>query len=79
MCTSFLGSFDIPACEISQRVAIAVIGRSRVERQLAFARECGWRNPKFFATVGDAFGRDYHGLAPDGSEWGCTRRVDETW
>jgi predicted dithiol-disulfide oxidoreductase (DUF899 family) len=69
MCTSFLGSLDIPACDISQHVAIAVIGRSPVERQLAFARERGWRNLKFFATVGDDFARDYHGLAPDGSEW----------
>ena len=53
----------------TQRVAVAVIGRSPVERQLAFARERGWRNLKFYATVGDDFARDYRGLAPDGSEW----------
>ena len=69
MCTSFLGSIDIPARDISQRVAIAVIGRSPVERQLAFARERGWKHLKFYATVGDDFARDYRGLAPDGSEW----------
>ena len=69
MCTAFLGSIDIPARDISQRVAVAVIGRSPVERQLAFARERGWRNLKFYATVGDDFARDYRGLAPDGSEW----------
>jgi predicted dithiol-disulfide oxidoreductase (DUF899 family) len=69
MCTSFLGSMDIPAADIGQRVAFAVIGRSPVERQLAFARERGWRNLKFYASVGDDFARDYRGLAPDGSEW----------
>ena len=69
MCTSFLGSLDIPVRDISQRIAIAVIGRSPVERQLAFARERGWSNLKFYATVGDDFPRDYRGLAPDGSEW----------
>jgi predicted dithiol-disulfide oxidoreductase (DUF899 family) len=69
MCTSFLGSMDIPARDISQQVSIAVIGRSPVERQLAFARERGWQNLKFFATVGDDFARDYRGLAPDGNEW----------
>lgn len=69
MCTSFLGSLDIPVRDISQRIAIAVIGRSPVERQLAFARERGWSNLKFYATVGDDFARDYRGLAPDGSEW----------
>ena len=69
MCTSFLGSLDIPVRDISQRIAIAVIGRSPVERQLAFARERGWSNLKFYATVGDDFPRDYRGLAHDGSEW----------
>ncbi|MET3133037.1 putative dithiol-disulfide oxidoreductase (DUF899 family) [Oxalobacteraceae bacterium GrIS 1.11] len=69
MCTSLLGALEIPARDISQRIAIAVIGRSPVERQLAFARERGWRNLKFYAAVGDEFARDYRGLAPDGSEW----------
>eukprot|EP01034_Spumella_vulgaris_P040233 gene40233-49755_t len=69
MCTAFLGALDIPARDLTQRVALAVLGRSPVERQLAFARERGWRNLTFFATVGDDFARDYRGLAPDGSEW----------
>ncbi len=69
MCTSLLGSFDIPARDLTQRVALAVIGRSPVARQLAFARERGWRNLAFYETVGDDFARDYRGLAPDGSEW----------
>ena len=69
MCTAFLGSIDIPARDLSQRIAVAVIGRSPVERQQAFARERGWRNLRFFATVGDDFARDYRGLAPDGNEW----------
>ena len=47
MCTSFLGSIDIPARDLSQRVAVAVIGRSPVARQLAFARERGWKNLRF--------------------------------
>jgi len=68
MCTAFLGSLDVPSVDITQRVAVAVIGRSPVERQLAYARERGWRNLKFFATVGDDFARDYRGLTPDGDE-----------
>jgi predicted dithiol-disulfide oxidoreductase (DUF899 family) len=70
MCTSFLGSLDTPARDITQRVALAVLGRSPVERQEAFAHERGWRNLEFF-QVGDDFARDYRGLAPDGSEWGA--------
>lgn len=69
MCTAFIGSLDIPARDLSQHVALAVIGRSPVERQLAFARERGWKNLKFYATVGDRFARDYRGLAPNGEEW----------
>jgi predicted dithiol-disulfide oxidoreductase (DUF899 family) len=69
MCTSLLGSLDIPAIDLEQRVALAVIGRSPVARQLAFARERGWRNLRFYQCVGDDFPNDYRGLAPDGSEW----------
>jgi predicted dithiol-disulfide oxidoreductase (DUF899 family) len=69
MCTSLLGSLDIPAVDIEQRIALAVVGRSPVARQLAFARERGWRNLTFYPCVGDDFPNDYRGLAPDGSEW----------
>ncbi len=68
MCTSFVGSLDIPARDIEQRVALAIVGRSPVARQLAFARERGWRNLKFYQTIGDDFVRDYRGFLPDGSE-----------
>jgi predicted dithiol-disulfide oxidoreductase (DUF899 family) len=68
MCTSFIGSLDIPTVDIEQRVAIAILGRSPVARQLAFARERGWRNLKFYQTVGDDFARDYRAVMPDGSE-----------
>ncbi|HEY1328618.1 MAG TPA: DUF899 family protein [Casimicrobiaceae bacterium] len=69
MCTSILGSLDVPMRDIEQRVAFAVLGRSPVARQLAFARERGWTNLRFYQCVGDAFAKDYRGLAPDGSEW----------
>lgn len=68
MCTATLGSIDTPARDLSQRIAVAVIGRSPVARQMAFARERGWRNLRFF-QCSDDFARDYRALAPDGSEW----------
>ena len=68
MCTSFVGSLDIPAPDIEQRVAMVVLSRSPVSRQLEFARERGWRNLKFYQTVGDEFARDYRALQDDGSE-----------
>lgn len=69
MCTSFVGSLDIPAPDIEQRVAIAILSRSSVSRQLQFARERGWRNLTFYQTVGDDYARDYRVLQSDGSEW----------
>jgi predicted dithiol-disulfide oxidoreductase (DUF899 family) len=69
MCTSFLGSMDVPARDLEQRVAFAVFGRSPVARQLAFARERGWRNLQFYQTVGDDFAKDYRGLDAKGDEW----------
>jgi len=69
MCTSLVGSWDIPSVDVEQRVALAILGRSPVSRQLEFARERGWQHLKFYQTVGDDFARDYRGLADDGSEW----------
>lgn len=68
MCTSFVGSLDVPLPDIEQRLALAIVGRSPVARQLAFARERGWRNLKFYQIVGDDFARDYRGLTPEGDE-----------
>lgn len=67
MCTSFVGSLDQPARDIEQRVALAIIGRSPVERQLAFAKERGWTHLTFYQTVGEDFARDYR-LVVDGDE-----------
>lgn len=67
MCTSFVGSLDIPAPDIEQRLALAIIGRSPVERQLAVARERGWTHLNFYQAVGEDFARDL-GLVVDGSE-----------
>jgi predicted dithiol-disulfide oxidoreductase (DUF899 family) len=68
MCTNFLGPLDANAANLEQRVAVAVFGRSPVERQLAFRVERGWRNLKFYQTVGDDYALDFGGLDPD-SGW----------
>jgi predicted dithiol-disulfide oxidoreductase (DUF899 family) len=67
MCTSFVGSLDIPAPDIEQRVALAIVGRSPVERQMAVARERGWAHLNFYQTIGDDFARDY-GALTDGDQ-----------
>ncbi|MBA3896971.1 MAG: DUF899 family protein [Sphingomonadaceae bacterium] len=70
MCTNLLGPLDANAKDLMQRAALAVLGRSTVERQLAFAQERGWRALKFLQTVGDAYALDFGGLDPKtGWEW----------
>jgi predicted dithiol-disulfide oxidoreductase (DUF899 family) len=69
MCTAMLDAFDLPVRNIGQRVAFAVLGRSPVARQLAFARERGWRHLAFYQVEDDDFARAYRALGPDGDEW----------
>lgn len=69
MCTNLLGSVNGNAADIKQRVALKILGRSPVERQLAFAQERGWRDLDFVQTVGDDYARDIGVLTPEGDEY----------
>ncbi len=69
MCTNWLGSVNGNAADIKQRVALKILGRSPVARQIAFAVERGWEDLDFVQTVGDDFAKDAGLLQPDGSEW----------
>jgi predicted dithiol-disulfide oxidoreductase (DUF899 family) len=64
MCTATLGGLNGNAADIEQRVALAVTGRSTVERQIAFAQERGWRNLRFFQSRGDDWALKIGGLDP---------------
>ena len=81
MCTGFLGALDGNARDIRQRVALAVIGRSPIERQKAFKQERGWQGLPLYATTDESFARDYRGLVPrcprqDGDGRGRGRRAE---
>jgi predicted dithiol-disulfide oxidoreductase (DUF899 family) len=68
MCTNWLGAVNGNAADIKQRVALKILGRSPVERQLAFATERGWRHLDFVQTVGDDYANDLGLINADGSE-----------
>lgn len=68
MCTSMLSAWDGEARDIEQRVALAVIARSPIERLIAFKKERGWRNLKLYSDPSEEFSRDYHAIAPDGGD-----------
>ncbi len=68
MCTNWLGAVNGNAADIKQRVALKILGRSPVERQLAFAAERGWQDLDFVQTVGDDYANDLGLINEDGSE-----------
>lgn len=68
MCTNWLGAVNGNAADIKQRTALKILGRSPVERQLAFAAERGWKHLDFVQTIGDDYARDLKLLNDDGTE-----------
>jgi predicted dithiol-disulfide oxidoreductase (DUF899 family) len=68
MCTSLLGAWNGEARDIEQRVALAVVARSPLERLLAFRKERGWRDLKLYTDLNGLFSRDYHAISPDGGD-----------
>ena len=68
MCTNWLGSVNGNAADIAQRASLKIMGRSPVERQVAFAEERGWKNLTFVQTIGDDWARDLGLLNDDGTE-----------
>ena len=68
MCTSLLGAWNGEARDIEQRVGLAVIARSPIEKLVAFKKERGWRDLKLYSDPSGEFSRDYHAIAPDGSD-----------
>jgi predicted dithiol-disulfide oxidoreductase (DUF899 family) len=81
MCTNWLGSVNGNAADIAQRVSLKILGRSPVERQIAFAQERGWQHFDFVQTAGDDYANDLSLLNANGTEnpaFVVYRREDDT-
>jgi predicted dithiol-disulfide oxidoreductase (DUF899 family) len=68
MCTSLLSAWDGEARDVEQRIALAIVARSPIERLLAFRNERGWRNLKLYSDTSGDYSRDYHALTADGGD-----------
>ncbi|EIM27974.1 DUF899 family protein [Microvirga lotononidis] len=68
MCTNLLGALEGNGADIQQRMALAVVARSPIERLIAWKKERGWKNLKLYSDLNGLYSRDYHGVLPDGSE-----------
>lgn len=69
MCTSLLSAWDGEARDIEQRVALAVVARSPIERLVAFKKERGWRHLKLYSDTTGEFSRDYLAVGSDGADY----------
>ena len=68
MCTSFLDSLNGAAPHAIQRINLAVVAKSPIERIRAFARERGWRNLRLLSSAANSYNRDYHGETAEGAQ-----------
>jgi predicted dithiol-disulfide oxidoreductase (DUF899 family) len=69
MCTAMIDSLDGAATHVSQRVNLAVVAKSPLQRILSFARERGWRHVQLLSAEGNSYNRDYHGEDEGGKQW----------
>lgn len=65
MCTALLSCLDGNTDHLRQRIAVAIVGQSPIERQIAFKVERGWKNLPMFQDVNGKFSEDYAGLTAD--------------
>ena len=68
MCTSFLDALDGIAPHVMQRMNLAVVAKSPIQRLRAHARDRGWRHLRLLSSSGNTFNRDYAGENPDDSQ-----------
>lgn len=59
MCTSTLSNWEGTVSDLSQRISLAVIARSPIDRLTAFKGERGWRNLTFYCDTAGLYTRDY--------------------
>ena len=69
MCTSQLSAWDGEGADIQQRVALAIVGKSPIERQVAFKRERGWKHLKLYSSAGTTYNRDYKAEVNPGDDF----------
>jgi predicted dithiol-disulfide oxidoreductase (DUF899 family) len=59
MCTSFMGAFEGKIPDFRQRVAIAFVARSPIERLVEFKRARGWTQMPVFSDPSGEYTRAY--------------------
>ncbi|WP_114240832.1 DUF899 family protein [Dyella sp. C9] len=67
-CTSILDALDGQVPHLRQRINVAVVAKSPIQRVRHFARERGWRHLHLLSSAHNTYNSDYHGEAADGRQ-----------
>ena len=59
MCTSLLSAWDGEVRDIEQRIALAAVARSPIDRLIEFKKERGWRHLKIYSDLSGEYTRSY--------------------
>lgn len=68
MCSSILDALNGAAVHATERIGLAVVAKSPLERIRPFARERGWNRLRLLSAGGNDYNRDYHGEDEEGGQ-----------
>jgi len=68
MCTSIIDGLNATAVNASQRMNLAVVAKSPLERLRTFARERGWSHLRLLSSAANNYNRDYYGENAEGGQ-----------
>jgi predicted dithiol-disulfide oxidoreductase (DUF899 family) len=68
MCTSLLSAWEGEAADLQQRVALAVVARSPLQKILAFTKARGWRDLPLYSDLNGNFSRDHYAISEEGGD-----------
>jgi predicted dithiol-disulfide oxidoreductase (DUF899 family) len=61
MCSSIIDGLNATAVNAGQRMSLAVVAKSPLERIRTLARERGWSRLRLLSSAGNSYNRDYYG------------------
>ena len=69
MCTSIADALNGQVMHLEQRINLAVVARSPIERFAAFARRRGWTRLRLLSSARNTFAADYLTEGAEGDQW----------
>ena len=68
MRSSIIDALNATAVHAEQRISLAVVAKSPIERLRSFARERGWTRLRLLSSAGNNYNRDYYGENAEGGQ-----------